>query len=231
MFLALFWLDFVIMTYSLYVSMCVQGGVIWGIRVPASRRGQISRIISWVLLILSIAAFAALVVPTARSALALAMSNILFLIIYIAVFAGTIYLTAWIAQKLTLHSTKRDKNAAILGELPFVKSVESQMDQAHAFIVSFEGIALVNQMNYCFAVERYEDYQMGSLTSPKEVALIGMYFLQKHHKQFRFKLDMEVIPGEPGQLVTAVGSGGINVAYVHGTKDKRIFRSYIFTRK
>ena len=47
------------------------------------------------------------------------------------------------------------------------------MKQRHLFI------ALVNKMNDCYVVERYEDYQMGALTSPREVALIGMYFVQK----------------------------------------------------
>ena len=115
--------------------------------------------------------------------------------------------------------------------LPFVQSVEAQMDQAAAFVVSFEGIALINNMNYCYALERYEDYQMGALTSPNEVAMIGMYFVQKYHHLFNFTIDMERIPGTPGQSVTIVGSSGVHFAYSKGTPDQAIFRSYIFTRK
>ncbi len=61
--------------------------------------------------------------------------------------------------------------------------------------------------------------------------MVGTYFVQKYHENYTFKVDMAVIPGEPGKTVIAFGTGGIGIARIQGTPDIRIFRSYIFTKK
>ena len=66
---------------------------------------------------------------------------------------------------------------------------------------------------------------------PEEVALVGTYFVQKYNDKFTYKVDMEVIPGEPGRTVVSVGSGGVSMGRIQGTPDQALFRSYIFTRK
>lgn len=123
------------------------------------------------------------------------------------------------------------ENALILGQLPYIQAVEAHINEAYGFIISFEGIAFISNTNYCYAVERYENYQLGDLTSSNDVTLLAMYFEQKYSDQFNYKADFERIPGEPGQRITFVGSGGLNYGYSSGTPDKSIFRSYIFTRK
>ena len=111
------------------------------------------------------------------------------------------------------------------------KEIDKEIYNAAYFVVGFEGIALFSNANYCNAVYRYEDYQLGELSMVEEVALVGTYFVQKYHEHFTFKVDEEVIPGQPGQTVVAVGMGGVSVARIKGTRDQRLFRSYIFTKR
>lgn len=222
-----------ILAYAGYCIQLVTQGVIWGIRVAPSPSQKRFKTVQWILFVLSMIASFILVVPAIKAVLSLMMRSFIIALIYCAVvaavFIGALFIARHNSNKM-LYSGK-ETNTFVLSELPFVKAVEGRLQEATYFIVSFEGIALVNSMNYCFELARYENYQMGSLTSPREVALIGMYFVQKYHDQFDYKVDMEVIPGEPGQTIVSFGTGGIGVARIKGTRDKRIFRSYIFTKK
>jgi hypothetical protein len=132
-----------------------------------------------------------------------------------------------VMEKLVAKGNK----ASVLGQLDIFKEIDTNMEQATSFVVGFEGVALYSSTNYCYAVYLYEDYQLGQLSTPDEVALVGTYFVEKYHDNFTFKIDTEVIPGQPGATAVAVGSGVIAVARVHGTPDQRLFRSYIFTKK
>lgn len=219
--------------YAGYNCQLVTDGVIWGIPVPPSKAQKKFKTVNRILLVLGLALFIILTVPAFKAVISLLFQSFLIAVIYAVIWGLDFLAAARIAQKQAMKNlySGKETNTFVLSDLPFVQKVESEMEECVSFVVSFEGIALVNKMNYCYAVERYEDFQMGSLTSPKEVALIGMYFVQKYHEQFNFKVDMETIPGTPGQMVTAFGTGGFNVAYVKGTRDKKIFRSYIFTRK
>lgn len=223
-----------LVAYTGYNIQLVTDGVIWGIRVPPSKAQKGFKTWNMIGFVVGMIVFILMIVPAFRELVNLIMKDgFLFAVLYVFVWAFSFFIAMKIAEKLQkkkLYSGK-ETNTFVLSDLPFVKSVEAHLNEAEYFIVSFEGIALINKMNYCFALERYENYHMGSLTSPKEVALIGMYFVQKYHDTFNFKVDMETIPGEPGQTVVAFGTGGIGVAHVKGTRDKRIFRSYIFTRK
>ena len=136
-----------------------------------------------------------------------------------------------VAKIIAERTLAKDNSAMILGQLELFKDIDSNINDAVNFVVGFEGVALFSQTNYCYAVYLYENYQLGSLSTPEEVALVGTYFVQKYHEKYAFKVDVEVIPGEPGRTVVAVGTGGIGVAKIQGTADQRLFRSYIFTRK
>lgn len=236
-------MDYLILLLSL-VTICVLAtsryntrlnfsGVIWGIQIPYSPKQKAFMKRNRILLVLSMIAFFALILPTIGALFSLLFESFFLVLVYIVLLIVCVFVCSYAASKKAMHSPllKEETNASVLGNLPFVQSIEAQMDLAAAFIVSFEGIALINNMNYCYALERYENYRMGSLTSPNEVAMIGMYFVQKYHHTFDFVVDMERIPGTPGQSVTIVGSSGINFAYSKGTPDQQIFRSYIFTRK
>lgn len=147
-----------------------------------------------------------------------------------------LFVAGYLVSALTLKSSGEKKtassdNALCLGQIDLFQELDKEIHDAAYFVVAFEGVALFSSTNYCYQIYRYEDYRLGELTTPQEVALVGMYFVQKYHDEFTFKVDMEVIPGEPGQTVVAVGTGGIGVARTSGTRDQRIFRSYIFTKR
>lgn len=208
-------------------------GTVWGIKVPLSAGQRVFVIANWVLLVLSLVTTVVTAPMVFMSLITLLITNFKLVLLYFVLWFVCALVSGIIAFVVSKHSPLLEKanNTAVLGSLPFFQSVEEQLDEATTFVVSFEGIALMDRMNYCYAVERFEDHRMGSLTRPSEVAMVGMYFVQKYHDKFTYKVDVEVIPGTPGQTVTMIGSGGINFAHVQGTPDQRLFRSYIFTRK
>lgn len=218
---------------SMYNCRLKFGGRIWNIDVPLSpkqktfmRRNQLVRI-------LCIVAFLILIIPVFKSLLTLVFDGFFGgFLLYIGLFVGLSIAGGAIAYYKAMKSPllTEESNAAILGNLPFVQHVEAQLDQAQSFAVGFDGIALYNNMDYCYDVVHYEDFQMGPLNEDSEVALMGLYFVQKHHNRFSFVIDAVYIPGEPGQRVTVVGSSGYKVAYTEGTPGQSVFKGYIFTR-
>ena len=218
---------------SMYNCRLKFGGRIWNIDVPLSpkqkafmRRNQLIRILCFV-------AFLILIIPAFQSLITLVFDGSFGgFLLYIGLFVGLGIAGGAIAYYKAMKSPllTKESNAAILGNLPFVQHVEAQLDQAQSFAVGFDGIALYNNMGYCYDVVHYEDFQMGPLSMDSEVALMGLYFVQKHHTRFSFVVDAVYIPGEPGQSVTIVGSSGYNVAYTQGTSGQSIFKGYIFTR-
>lgn len=158
--------------------------------------------------------------------------EIMSTVIHVLGFCIPLAISPFIGKKIAEnHIIAKGKNALVLNNFDFFREIDANMDEAVSFVVGFEGVALYSGTNYCYAVYRYTDFQLGELSTPKEVAMVGTYFVQKYHKNYTFKLDVEVIPGEPGQTVVAVGTGGIGIARIQGSPDKRLFRSYIFTKK
>ncbi len=205
----------------------VYGGVIWGIKLP-SAGGTLNTLIGVIGLFLGGYGIVNCIIAIALYLSQGKFINIpLLLVLYIIPLA----IGPSIAKKVLEKSLAKKKTAMCLEQFPIFQEIEQHINEATYFVVSFEGIALYSNTNYCYAVFLYENYQLGSLSSPQEVALVGTYFVQKYSDKFTFKVDVEVIPGEPGQTVVAVGTGGIGVARVQGTPDQHLFRSYIFTRK
>lgn len=203
---------------------CVYGGTVWGIKIPSSKAGKTAAFLSVPALILGgyglACVFLALVTFSVKA------------LIGIALFVIGIVIASLSMKKICENKIVAGcDNALCLGQIDLFQEIDKEIHNAAFFVVSFEGIALFTGTNYCYQIYRYEDYRLGELSVPQEVALVGMYFVQKYHDEFTFKVDMEVIPGEPGQTVVAVGTGGIGVARTSGTRDQRIFRSYIFTKR
>lgn len=219
--------------YSTWCTKLHFSGIVWGIRIQPTPRQKAFIIRHRIMMVLGYIAVFVSSPFCFMSLLELLFTNFMGLLIFIAVWFGCALLSGFIASKRTAHSPllEKEHNTAVLGSLPFFQRVEAQLMNATYFVVSFEGIALVDHMNYCYALERYESYRMGSLSTPNEVAMVGMYFVQKYNHLFNFTVDVERIPGTPGQTITLIGSGGVNYAYTRGTPDQAIFRSYIFTRK
>lgn len=215
-------------TFGLALLTSVYGGTVWGVRVPSSNGAVWKKLVGALGVIIGGYAAVHLVMLLISC---LAGTNFISFLICLALYIVLLVVGAFSSKPYLEKTTSRGNNAAVLAQLPIFQDVDANMANAAFFVVGFEGVALFSGTNYCYAVYRYTDYQLGELSTPEEVALVGTYFCQKYHQDFTFKVDMEVIPGTPGQTVVAVGTGGIAVARVQGVPDQRLFRSYIFKRK
>lgn len=213
-------------SYVLFTS--VYSGTIWGIEIKCSNNDRKMKIIGAIGLVLGGFSIICLIYAIL---IAVGSFNILLLIVDVACFVVPVIIGPPVGKTYLEKSALNDNGNEVLDQFPIFSHIDSNMEQAVSFVVSYEGVALYSKANYCYAVYLYEDYELGTLSTPEEVALVGAYFLQKYGKDYTFKVDMKVIPGEPGQTVVAVGTGGVGIARTSGTLDKRIFRSYIFTKR
>lgn len=187
----------------------VSSGVIRGIPIPPSASGKRWKILGPLGKVVGGFAVDYIIIVVISSLGAL--GRLPFALLAVGLLIAFTLLGTAISLKLSNRATERETNALILGEFELFRNLDAELQQAAYFVVSFEGVALFSGTNYCTAVYRYEDYQLGALTSPDEVALVGMYFLQRYGKTHTYKVDMEVIPGEPGRTMVAVGTGGVAV--------------------
>lgn len=215
-------------TFGLALLTSVYGGVVWGIRVPSSGGAALKKLVGALGIIAGGYGAVHLVLLLISC---LAGTSFVFFLICLVLYIVLLVVGAFTSKTYLEKSTAKGKNASVLAQLPVFQAVDANIANAAFFVVGFEGVALFSGTNYCYAVYRYNDYQLGDLSTPQEVALVGTYFCQKYHQDFTFKVDEEVIPGTPGQTVVAVGTGGVAVARVKGVPDQRLFRSYIFSRK
>ena len=214
--------------FSFMLFTSVYSGSVWGIKIPAMSSSGTKKLIGVIGLL--IGGFS-LVQTFLTVLISLLNFNLLSLVLNLVFFIIPLVVGPFIAKKYLEKDLSKGNSAEVLGELDVFKEIDANLAQATNFVVGFEGVALFSKANYCYAIYKYVDYQLGELSTPEEVALVGTYFVQKYNDKFTFKVDVEVIPGTPGQTVVAVGMGGIGVARVQGTPDQHLFRSYIFTRK
>ncbi len=214
--------------FGIMLFTSVYSGTVWGIRIKATLSARVK---VWLGFFGVIFGGISLVVTMLKVVVSLFGGDFATLLIHLIPFGLLAAISPYIA-KIYLEKTCASGNEGlVLGQLPLFQEIDAAMVTASHFVVGFEGVALYNTANYCYAVYRYTNYQLGELTTPAEVALVGSYFVQKYHEKFTFNLQFEVIPGEPGHTVVAVGTGGIGIARVQGTKDQKLFSSYVFTRK
>ncbi len=213
---------------SIMFYTAIYGGKIWGIRIKSDASGKIKQLIGTIGLVIG----GYSILTTGLSAfIVLLEGEVISVLIYVIWFAISLVIGSFIGKVVLEKGLAKGNRTNVFNGIPLFQEIDESMGQAQFFVVSFEGVALYSSTNYCYAVYLYENYELGALSTPAEVALIGTYFVEKYHKDFTAKVDTEVIPGTPGQTVVSVGTGGIGVARIQGTPDKRIFRSYIFTRK
>lgn len=214
--------------FGLMMFTSVYGGKVWGIRVPAPASATLMTLLGLFGLVAGGygGVHVAMLLISCLSGTRFSM-----FLICLAIYIGLLVVGALTSKPILEKITANQNNGAVLAQLPIFQEIDANMAKAAFFVVGFEGVALFSGTNYCYAVYRYDNFELGELSTPQEVALVGTYFCQKYHQNYTFKVDTEVIPGTPGQTVVAVGTGGIGVARIKGVPDQRLFRSYIFTRK
>ncbi|MBQ8056776.1 MAG: hypothetical protein IJ275_00395 [Ruminococcus sp.] len=220
------------LVYGALTTKCICDGKVWGIHIPPTQKQAAFKKKGKTFMIIGLIGVVISGMPLFGAWFSLLFEIPVLALLYFPVLIAVAVCAIFVCKK---HAEKPElmegANNSVLGELPFIQSAENHIENANSFIVSFEGIAFISNTNYCYAIERYENYQLGELNTADEVALVAGYFEQKYNHLFSSKADFERIPGQPGQRITSIGSGGINVAYTSGTKMQSNFRSYIFTRK
>lgn len=222
------------MSYGIFgCKAFAMGGEIWGIKIePTSQQASFSKKCK-VLMIIGILGTFAMIIPFFISALRILFNAPVLLLLFFPLWIGAIFLGTFMAKKKGSSSELGEKNdnILVLGELEYIKAVESQLDDAKYFYVDSEGIALINAQNYCYAVERYEAYRLGSLNDNKQVALVAGYFEQKYKGVFDYKSQFERIMPTQGKTITIFGTGGVAFAHEPGTKYQANFQGILATRK
>ncbi len=223
-----------LMTYGIYgKGAFATGGKIWGIEIePTPAQKRFSKNCS-TMKIIGIIGTISMMIPFFASFFKILFNAPILIILFFPLWVGACFAGALSAKKKGSSPELGEKgnNALVLGDLEFIKVAESHIPEAKCFFIDGEGIAFVNAHDYCFAVERYEDYRLGSLSDGKQVALVGSYFEQRYKGMFDIKSQFERIPPTPGKLVTFVGSRGISFGYVEGTKYQANFEGFLFTKK
>lgn len=218
----------IIWASSFYAAASVYSNTIWGMKIKTPKKFIIMQVFSF---LGAIYGGFFMLYASLGALIALFNGRFVDIAVLLLCYWVPLVLSFFVVKKIMEKALSKETHALHLGELPIFKEIDANIGEATSFVVAFEGVALFSKTNYCYAVYRYEDYQLGDLATPNEVAMVGTYFVQKYYKDFTFKVDSEVIPGEPGQTIVAVGSGGVTVGRTSGVPDQRIFRSYIFTRR
>ena len=213
--------------YGYHRSSGVSSGTVWGITIELTPQQRAEHRRDRLLMIVGIVLFVAMVVPGFLAILFnLLDGSFLLSLLLIAGFFGAIIGGVWLANRQMLQGDN-GTNAAVLGDLPYIRAVEAQLPQAKTFIINGEGIGLFDERDYCYSALYYEDYRLGRLYSVKEIAMVGLYFSQMH-KEFAFKVDFDR-SYTPGHTVTLYGPGGVSVGRTRGTY-RSSFNSYVFYR-
>lgn len=223
-----------LLMYGVFGKMAfATGGKVWGIEIPpTSAQSKFSKACK-ISMIIGIVGTVCMIIPFLATAVEVLFKAPVLLVLFFPLWIGALFAGALRAKKKGSSPELGEKgnNALVLGTLEYIKVAESHIPEAKYFFVDGEGIAFVNAQDYCFAVERYEDYRLGRLDDSKKVALVGSYFEQKYKGMFDIKSQFERIPPTPGKVVTFIGSSGINFGYTEGTRYQANFEGFLFTKK
>lgn len=170
--------------FGMMVFTAVYGGVVWGVKVPNPPSSKRKNFIGAAGLFLGGYSISNLIMLPLAS---LASGKPLQIVIYFVLWIICIIIGPRVGKNFLDKSLKKENNGMCLEKFPIFQEIESKIDNANYFVVSFEGIAFFTETNYCCEVFLYQDYALGDLTTPQEVALVGTYFVQKY-SPFRWLL-------------------------------------------
>lgn len=211
----------------------ISSGSVWGITIPMTDRQTKNEKKYKIMLIISIIVFIVTCGPGLGSLLAIIFMGpgtfIITITGFVAIPVVLIIGSKHAKRKMEkMPSIATDKNALVLEQLPIIQKVNGELAEAEKFIVSDNGIGLFDIRNYCFAAEYYRDYRLGDLTTPREIALVAMYFAQKYGTEFSFEPTFER-EFYPGKLMSSIGEGAVTVGRKNGSYTSTL-SGYIFRR-
>ena len=209
------------------------GGELWGMKIQPSPAQASFHKTCKMFLIIGIIGTVVLIVPNLVFAIDMLFKTPIIIMLFIVAWVISIFAGTLVAKKKgsSPELGEQNDNLLVLGELEYIKAVENQLDDAKYFYVDREGIALINAQDYCYALEKYESYRLGSLSNDKQVALVAGYFEQKYKGVFEYKSQFERMMPTPGKTITIFGTGGVAFAHEPGTKYQANFQGILATRK
>ncbi len=117
------------------------------------------------------------------------------LILSIAVYGIIIFLSlnlphAFVSKKgMRILYNPENRNALKLETLPIFEYINSNLEDAEYFVVSYDGIYLYNSAKYCYMAVKYNHFGLGNLENINEIGLLGLYFVQKYGRKYTFKIE------------------------------------------
>lgn len=194
----------------------IDSGEVFGIQIAAGKRNVTKIIISGILCFL----FGGVAIGTMINLL---FSNFRIFVIYFVLLVGTSIISMICNYKSGIEKCAKEKNALILGELDLIKHIDSEIELSDSFFVGYTDVEVCSQgekEKICYSSYGY------SLSSERELALLGMYFLQRHHSKFEMKVDSEAINSYVVHENMTSGK-----RYVDIGKERKVLNGYIFTRR
>ncbi len=213
--------------YGLIALSAVYGGSVWGVRVFPSIGGIVSKILS----VLGLLIAGGLIIVLVGEVFYLLFHGepLAFFLGFVICFAF-MFIGLFMANRIIIKTNRRRTNALKLEKIPLFKEIADNTGVATFIVVSFEGVALYDRPDNCYAVYFYEDYQLTPLKKISEFALVSGYFVQKYRKFYTAEVKQEVIPEKVGQTAVEVGMGGMGSARTRKLSTQN-FSSCILTKK
>ena len=134
-------------SYLLFNS--VYAGTVWGVRIKSSGAGSFKQIFGAVGLV--IGGFS-LVHTGLELFVSLFAGEIVYCLVLLLCFAVPLAVGPLLGKVFSERTLARDRNALVLGNYPLFQELDAELGRAAYFVVSFEGVALFSEADYCYAV-------------------------------------------------------------------------------
>ncbi len=156
--------------------------------------------------------------------------NFEWFLIYFVSFIGALVTTLVIGYKSGIKRSAKGKNALVIGKIPMLTSIDEKIVTADTFSVNYSYIGIIK--NGKIEKINYADFGYDNLKTESELALLGMYFLQRYHSDFRVKVNTEknIYPTNDVHIY-AHKENGVQGAVYMNANSTYFLKNYSFTRK
>lgn len=200
-------------------------GMVFGVFVPKTKSRSVGQLVVCGLISM-------LMFPlVANNMLSLIFEKFLLFVFYVLIFIIGFIIVSVRKYKAQVKRCAKQTNALILGGLPLVQAADQKILVADEFCVKNDCIKISKQG--VTDTIYFTDYGYTSLSEENEHAMLGMYFLQRHHKRFDMKVCMKIVEANTGKIVGTVSGLGINrkVALEEEKNLVRVLDYYQFSAK
>lgn len=213
-----------------YLCSSQDGGTVFGVIVPPDKKSNrrtiifliISGIFSMIFGTATMGTFFTLVFM-------LLVSNFIVFLLVMGLIIGFEILFCVKYYKRQVKKASEQTNALILGELPMLQEIDKLIEDGKEFFVDYKGVYVEDQ-GACKAVY-YHERGYYTLTSEKELGVLGQYFAQRH-RDFELKqVKMDQVTTITYLRGTVYGVNGMQYVNGYQTTTQRSLAGYHFVKK